>query len=200
MATKVRVLIRHAQSLSNRGEPTAGPVDLIPLSAEGEKTAIEFAVSMAVVGAPDLLVCSRNLRSQQTCAILQKHRFTDTPTETWNIHEFHFLDFGLQATTPAQRRPLVEQYFGDCDPQRKNPGAESWSEFYFRCKALDEKLAGHSARSIVLVGHGYLISAVLTLRALDFPPVSSSLMRLVHEKHKASPIENLQSFRLEYLA
>lgn len=196
--TKKRMLVRHAQSVANQGGATRGDVTQIPLSAEGERDAAGFDGSL-LNGSPELMVCSQNLRSQQTCRIIQQTYYHESPIEVWDdIQEFHFLDFGERLTTPTQRRPHVDRYFAECDPYRRDPGAESWADLYNRCVALDQKLAGHAAKTLLLVGHGYFLITLLTLRSMDFPPISNSLMNLVHTNQLTRPIRNLQAFMLEY--
>lgn len=197
--TKIRILIRHGQSKANSGESTAGDVTQIPLSEQGRHDAKLFAESLHLDRVPELLVCSENLRSRQTAEIIQEVRFPEVPLETWgSTQEFHFLDFGATQTTVAERKPLVDQYWNQCDPYRKDPGAESWSDFYGRCIALDRKLAAYPATSLLIVSHGYVMSALRTLRDLNFPAISPELMKLVHTNQMADPIRNLQSVTLEY--
>lgn len=197
--TKLRLLYRHAQSIANQGNATGGPFALIPLSDKGEQETVTFAKSLMFDGTPDLLVCSQNLRSQQTCEIVRKTRYPNSLLEVWDdIQEFHFLDFGEKLTTPVERRPLVDQYFSECDPDRRNPGSESWRDLYNRCAFLNEKLATHPASGLLLCGHGYFLITLLTLRELGFPPISPSLMKLVHTNQQTKPIQNLQSFTLSY--
>jgi broad specificity phosphatase PhoE len=197
--TKIRILIRHAQSLANRGDATGGDVAKICISNEGRLCAQQFAESLDLDDVPGLLVCSENLRSQQTAEIIQKVRYPDVPMEMWKAtQEFHFLDLGEAYTTAAQRKPMVEQYWNDCDPYQRDPGAESWSDFYGRCVALDHKLAAHQEATFLIVSHGYVMSALTTLRNLKFPAVSSALMRLVHKTQLNNPIRNLQAITLRY--
>lgn len=194
-----RILIRHAQSKANNGERTGGDVAQIPLSEQGRLDAQKFAKSLELQCMPEILVCSENLRSLQTAEVMKAVRFPDVPLETWrSCKEFHFLDFGHAVTTAAQRKPLVDQYWNDCDPYRRDPGTESWSDFYGRCVALDHKLAAHPAGTLLIVSHGYVMSALTTLRGLKFPAVSSALMRLVHATQLKNPIRNLQAIRLDY--
>ncbi len=196
--TRIRILIRHAQSKANNGERTGGDVAQIPLSEQGRLDARRFAESLDLGAIPELLVCSQNLRSQQTAEIIGA-RFTGVPLEVWpGTQELLFLDFGETFTSAAQRKPLVDQYWQDCDPFRKDPGTESWSDFYGRCVALDHKLAAHPAATLLIVSHGYVMSALTSFRGLKFPAVSSALMRQVHTTQLNSPIRNLQTIRLDY--
>jgi broad specificity phosphatase PhoE len=193
---KIRVLIRHAQSKAN-GESTV--ITEIPLSDQGRLDAERFAKSLKFARIPELLVCSENLRSQETAQIIQKFCFPDAPLETWeSIQEFHFLDFGTTQTTTAERKPLIDLYWNQCDPYRKDPGTESWNEFYGRCIALDRKLASHPATTLLIVSHGYVMNALRTLKDLHFPAVSPELMRMVHARQIADPIRNLQKITFEY--
>lgn len=199
--TKERILVRHARSTANNNERTSGDVTQIPLSEQGRLDAKHFAQSLQFEPPPELLVCSVNLRSLQTAEILQRLRFPKTPLETWEFtHEFHFLDFGAAQTTAADRKPMVDLYWEQCDPYREDPSTESWSEFYSRCLALNNRLAAHPAATILMVSHGYVMGALRTLIALDFPRVSPELMRLVHANQQANPIRNLEAFTLEYPA
>lgn len=196
--TKTRILIRHAQSRANSGERTGGDVTQMALSEQGRLDATLFAESLDLDRVPDLLVCSENLRSRETAEIL-KVRFRDVSIEMWeSIQEFHFLDFGSTQTTVAERKPLVDQYWSQCDPHRKDIGAESWADFYGRCIALDRKLAAHQAATLIVVSHGYVMAALRALKDLHFPAVSPELMRIVHTNQMADPIRNLQTFTLEY--
>ena len=55
---------------------------------------------------------------------------------------------------------------------------------------------GGQAYSLTLQALGLI--TLLTLRSMDFPPISNSLMNLVHTNQLTRPIRNLQAFMLEY--
>ena len=96
-------LIRHGQSESNAGLPSADP-GAIPLTAAGHRQAEQVARALADV--PALIVTSTYLRARQT-AQPTVSRFPAAACQEWPVHEFTYLgDLHGRASTPRGTRAL----------------------------------------------------------------------------------------------
>jgi probable phosphoglycerate mutase len=130
--------IRHGESKANAGFATATP-STVSLTDIGWNQAKK--VSMAFEQKPTFIVTSNYLRAIQT-AQPTIERFPDTPTKTWDIHEFTYLSpEKLGSTSRAERQPLVEIFWAKSDPDYiHGEGAESFSAFMERIKRMIEGL------------------------------------------------------------
>ena len=79
--------IRHAQSQANAGEKTVNPA-AIALTPTGREQAAHVAA--AFKQAPDLVITSPYLRTQQTAEYLFQ-RYPDARREIWPVYEFTYL-------------------------------------------------------------------------------------------------------------
>jgi len=152
-------LIRHAESIGNAGEPTEHAAT-IPLSALGQRQAA--ALATAFPSAPDLIVTSRYLRTQQTAQPLID-RFPSTPTIQWDIHEFTFLaEEHYRGTREMDRMGAVRKYWANCVPDhRDGVGAESFGDFMVRVDAMKERISRVDRPFTAVFSHGYVIKALL---------------------------------------
>ena len=121
----VRVwLIRHGQSESNAGLPSSDWRG-IPLTELGHRQAERIAGVFA--DPPRLIVRSPYLRAQQT-AQPTIVRYPGAACEEWPVQEFSYLrPLDGRATTSHERAPEVRGYWEQADPQRAEPGAESFA-------------------------------------------------------------------------
>ena len=120
----VRVwLIRHGQSESNAGLPSADWRG-IPLTELGHQQAERIAEVFA--DPPKLIVTSPYLRAQQTAQPAMA-RYPEAACEEWPVQEFSYLRTLGHATTSHERAPEVRAYWEQADPQLAEPGAESFA-------------------------------------------------------------------------
>ena len=121
----VRVwLIRHGQSESNAGLPSADWRG-IPLTELGRQQAERIAEVFA--DPPKLIVRSPYLRAQET-AQPTIARYPGAACEEWPVQEFSYLrTLDGRATTSHERAPEVRAYWEQADPQHAEPGAESFA-------------------------------------------------------------------------
>lgn len=162
-------LVRHAQSVENAGGSGPG-LGKAGLSPEGRRQA--QALADFLPKAPDLVVVSPYLRTQETAAP-SLARFPGTPREVWPVQEFSYLDPAkYDGTTAADRRPSVEGYWERLDPfYRDGPGAEAFTDLLDRAGRTLERMRGLAGFTL-LVSHGQFLRALLLglFQGLDFPP------------------------------
>ena len=100
-------LIRHAESEGNAGLPTNDPAS-IPLTHHGYEQAAALAATFTT--APDLIIVSPFIRTQQTAAPLIA-RFPEVPVEKWAVQEFTYLNPNKYlGTTETQRGNFAQAY------------------------------------------------------------------------------------------
>ena len=139
MAERRIWIYRHAESLSNAGFATADPTS-IPLTEWGHAQANEIAASLSP--APALIVASPMKRALQTADAL-RDTYPHVPFEIWPVQEFVFLDLSNRpASTPRERRPLVEAYWARCDPAEIGSSAscESFQQFHARVVSFHQRV------------------------------------------------------------
>ena len=97
-------VVRHAQSVANRGDVSTTLHSDIPLSPDGANAAVAFAD--AFDRRPDLIIVSPYLRTRQTAAPFIA-KYSDVPVEFWPIQEFNYLDNQkCLGTTIDERRAM----------------------------------------------------------------------------------------------
>lgn len=150
-------LVRHGQSTSNAGLPSAGHGE-VPLTTLGQEQSRKIAE--LVLRQPDLLVASPFLRAQATADPIRA-RWPLTPCETWPIEELTYLSPArCRGTTSETRRPLIEAYWSQCDPDYLDgPDAESFRSFVARLIDFDRRLLATEGTFVVIVGHGQFFRA-----------------------------------------
>ena len=151
-------LIRHGESAANAGEASLDHAN-IPLTLKGVEQA--HLVAHSFTQAPALIIASSFSRAQVT-AMATVNAFSTVPLETWDIHEFTYLETARCAnTTVLQRRNWVEAYWAKSNPTfTDGAGAESFLDFIFRVQSFLDQLAKHPAQDIAVFSHGQFINAV----------------------------------------
>ncbi len=95
----------------NRGGPESS---VTPQESSALQQARQLALTFEQ--APHLIVCSPFLRVRQT-ATPTNARVSSVPIEEWPVQEFTYLYPALcVSSTVAQRRPMVEAYWNQADP------------------------------------------------------------------------------------
>jgi len=156
------IFIRHGQSTGNAGIP-CHDLALLELTELGWRQSREVAASWTE--APDLIVTSPYLRTQQTAAATIE-RFSDVPVEVWPIQEFTYLQPSRwNGTLSSERMPYLERYWSEADPEYcDGEGAESFSILLGRARAALDRLLSHPTAALVYVfSHGQFIQAVRSL-------------------------------------
>ncbi|MBK9216697.1 MAG: histidine phosphatase family protein [Chloracidobacterium sp.] len=166
--------IRHAESLGNIGEATTTPRE-IPLSELGRAQADRLAETFPI--RPDLIAISPFDRARFTAEPLIR-RFEDVPTFSANIQEFTYLAIEkCRGTNSAQRKPLVDEYWGRSDPEYCDGGqAESFSQFLCRLDGFICDLLSREFAIAVAVTHEQVIKALMWMRIAFATEVTSASM------------------------
>jgi broad specificity phosphatase PhoE len=181
-------LIRHGESVSDAGQPSSDP-ETIELTETGRKQSLQLAQRWSE--APELIVTSSFVRSQQTAAPFCA-RFPLVPVEIWGVHEFIFINLKSSgaATTREERRPLVNAYWNRCDPDEKHSNAESFREFWNRVAAFHRQLEELAGKSVVVLSHGFTMRAFAYGHNHGFETCSRELMRAVYAWQPPEPYVN----------
>ena len=132
------ILIRHGQSTGNAGIP-CHDLTLLELTELGWRQSREVAASWTE--APDLIVTSPYLRTQQTAAATIE-RFPEVPVEVWPVQEFTYLQPSRwNGTLSSERMPYIERYWAEADPEFcDGDGAESFSTLMKRAQGALDRL------------------------------------------------------------
>lgn len=151
-------LIRHGESESNAGTPSADP-GASPLTARGVEQAERVAARMPE--RPALIVASPYLRAAQT-AEPTIARFPDVRREEWPVQEFTYLGmFHDRLSTSDERRAHVVDYWSRADPRLSLGGAESFMDLLGRVHDCLERLGAQSVGPVAVFTHGMFMRAVL---------------------------------------
>lgn len=187
--------IRHGESTTNAGAPAGDDPALTPLTPKGREQALE--VSRSFAEAPELIVCSPFLRTQETAAPTQA-RFSEAPTEVWPVQEFNYLAHARCAgTTGDQRRPWVQAYWDAADPFAVDgPGAESFADLMSRVGAALERLSALAVASAAMFSHGQFLQALRWRIACQTSVIDSGAMRAFRTFSRAAPIGNADGFNV----
>lgn len=171
--------VRHAQSAANAGLKTSDPAT-IPITSLGQGQSIKLAEEIVV--APDLIVMSPFLRTQQTAQATLK-KFPALATEIWPIQEFTYLNPERnQNSSMAERRPKVEAYWKRADPDYNDGGsAESFHEVMRRVDTMWGRLTrDHQSKTVLVFGHGMFIK-MLEWKLQNSGDLSMEGFRAFHE-------------------
>jgi broad specificity phosphatase PhoE len=181
-------LIRHAESLSNAGEPTDAP-DTIGLSALGVIQAKKLAEIFPA--APDLIVTTKYDRTGLSAAPLRQ-RFPDVATEVWPIYEFTYLaPARYSGSTEDQRRPAAQAYWDRNDPDYiDGAGAESFRDFITRIRTLRESARRAGKDFISVFTHGFVIKAIVWDQLREGEAVTAGYMQGFYQLHRSFPVLN----------
>jgi broad specificity phosphatase PhoE len=186
-------LIRHGQSATNAGLPTAGQDD-VPLTELGLEQAA--AVARRVDRPPDLLIVSPFLRARATAAPILA-RWPATRCESWPIQELTYLSPDrCRGTTAALRRPMIDAYWQRCDPDYVDGAdSESFRGFLGRLRDFHERLLGLDGGYVVAVGHGQFFRAYTIALAAGFVATPEWMTRY-RTVETANPIANCEIIEL----
>jgi len=159
-------LIRHGESMSNAGKPTASPSS-IELTENGKRQAA--ALAKRTNNKPDLIIYSPYIRAYMTAKPMMD-KFPDVPTKEMSVYEFTYLSpRTCRNTTAEQRRPRVLKYWKRNDPDYVDgDDAESFNDLLNRVKDL--LAITHNGRLVMVFTHEMFIRAVLAvIKAGDSP-------------------------------
>jgi broad specificity phosphatase PhoE len=181
-------LIRHGESAANAGFPSTTPA-AIPLTEAGWNQASR--ISLAFEQAPSLIVTSSYLRAIQT-AKPTIERFPITPLETWDVHEFTYLSpEKLGNTSKAERQPLVDSFWANCDPNYcDGTDAESFTDFLRRIKLMKDKLMAVNQGFVAIFCHGFVIKAMLWANLMNSFTATTENMRNFYMFHTSFSLMN----------
>ena len=189
MPNKTVWIIRHAESESNAGLPTTSP-DRIPITTKGQLQSQELVKQF--VQAPDLIVTSKYIRTQQTAQPLLE-AFPDVAQEEWNIHEFTYLaPHRYHKTTLHDRRPHTQAYWQRADPTfMDGEGAESFVQLMERVEQTRTQLQQIRTGFTAIFCHGHFMKALLWafIRPVH-QPITQDSMRQFHVFHQLTQISN----------
>jgi broad specificity phosphatase PhoE len=150
-------LVRHGQSESNAGLPSADPAS-IPLTATGRRQAQQ--VAQAFAGVPALIVTSPYLRARQTARPLIA-RYPAAACRQWPVQEFTYLgDLHGRASTAREREPYTRAYWDRSDPHAAIGGAESFAGLLGRVTDFLARLSPLESGPVVVFTHGMFMRAV----------------------------------------
>ncbi len=150
-------LIRHGESESNAGLPSADPGSP-PLTLDGHRQARQ--VARVLPGTLALIVTSPYLRARQT-AQPAISRFPATPCQEWPVQEFSYLgDLHGRTTTPQERQPYARAYWDQADPHHASHGAESFTGLLGRTADFLNRLTAQISGPVVVFTHGLFMRAV----------------------------------------
>lgn len=180
--------VRHGESEANAGKLTYDPA-VIYLTATGEDQAKAMAERFS--DAPELIITSRYVRTQQTAQPLME-KYPHVPEIQCDVHEFTYLSpEKCRNTTIADRFPDVQRYWDKCDPNYcDGPGAESFSDFIGRVRTARKRLWKRRERFIVVFSHQQFISALLWLEEFGQAKLTSEHMRAYKRFLEANVISN----------
>lgn len=150
-------LIRHGESESNAGAPSADPGACL-LTARGQAQAV--GVAAALPATPTLVVTSPYRRAAQT-AEPTIARFPSVRHEEWPVQEFAYLGmFHDRLSTADERRPHATEYWNRADPQLSLGGAESFAGLLGRAHDCLDRLSKQPTGPVAVFTHGMFMRAV----------------------------------------
>lgn len=190
-------IIRHAESRSNAGHRTSSPADN-PITLKGQAQAQELAQKICNSNiTPDLIVISPYLRTKMT-ATPTMELYPQCQIETWpEIHEFNYLNSTRCAnTTQAERRPFVEKYWQDMDPNYSDGGnAESFNDLINRIKQTIEHINSFTDKTILIFSHGQFM-AMLKIYLQNPNASINELMQLFKDADRGRTIANCEIIKI----
>jgi broad specificity phosphatase PhoE len=150
-------LIRHGESESNAGLPSADPGSA-PLTPDGHRQATQVAQVLADV--PALIVTSPYLRARQTARPMIS-RYPAAARQEWPVQEFTYLgELHGRATTAREREPYARAYWDRADPDAASHGAESFAGLLGRVTDFLSRLSAQESGPAVVFTHGLFMRAV----------------------------------------
>jgi len=188
--------IRHAESQANAGQATFDN-KTIALTEKGKQQA-EALVSK-IGEKPDLIICSKFMRTQQTAAPLS-NKFPQTPVKILPLHEFTYLSPATCAgTTVYRRQTWACDYWDACSPIfTHGEGAESFIQFTERIDQSLQCLEMCEYNNIAVFTHGHVLRAIW--QQLSGHQFSSDEERMHHFYHHMSllPVPNACIFKATF--
>ena len=150
-------LIRHGESESNTGLPSADPGSA-PLTLDGHRQARQIARVLADV--PALIVTSPFLRARQT-AQPTISRFPANRVPAMARPGVHLpRRHAGRTSTAAERQPYARAYWDQADPDHASPGAESFTGLLGRTAGFLDRLSAQRSGPVVVFTHGLFMRAV----------------------------------------
>ena len=151
------ILVRHGESSGNRDRIFAASPHDLPLTELGYRQAHEAARRIGQLFRPELVVTSAYLRASETARIIAGALALPLETDP----DLHEREIGSHRGRPYDSF-LTEP---DYDPQRpwvwKPQGGESYEEVQARvAPVLDRLAAAHTARDVVIVSHGGVMTTL----------------------------------------
>lgn len=197
------LLIRHGQSLSNAGLPTACPRD-VGLTDRGWEEAKRVAREVRQsYPALDLIITSDYRRARETAECtrrLYKSQAPDISFSTWDtVHEFTYLSsWGKIFSTVGERRKAVCHYWDQADPKYVDgPGAESFKEFARRVQSVRQRLEAKK-ETIAVFSHHQFICALLWLSCRNTLCIDQKTMKQFKGFLDEHPIDNGAIVRVQF--
>jgi broad specificity phosphatase PhoE len=188
-------LIRHGQSESNAGLPSADP-GATPLTADGHRQASQVAHALA--DTPALIVTSPYLRARQTAAPMTR-RFPAAACQVWPVQEFTYLgDLHGRASTPREREPYATAYWDRADPHAASPGAESFAGLLSRAADFLGRLSGQESGPVVVFTHGLFMRAVAWSLLTGVTTPDEARMRAFRRFASRFPVPNAGVIELRH--
>lgn len=180
--------IRHGESMGNSGLPTPGVAEN-PLTEKGRMQAI--AAAEKINRAPDLIVVSPYLRTQQT-AEPTRQRFPQVPVETWQVQEYTVLAAARYVgTTEIERHPWVEAVLERNDPHHADgEGADSFSGLLARIHTMKAACEALPHNFVTIFTHGRFIRMLLWYLLQGAPEATPERMREAMLYARGMRIEN----------
>lgn len=201
---KKTLFVRHAESLANAGGTTQD-AQSVPITEKGHLQSEIIAQHFST--APDLIVTSNYLRTQQTAQPLI-YQFPSVRVETWDIvREFTFLDRNQHCnTTTLQRSVYVDKYWLKCDPHyRDGLEEETFFELLARVEETKKRLEKRAEKKIVLFTHGQFMNCFRLMGKVSKPVCNLSvteiqeLMETFKDMRTSFVVHNAQIFTAEEL-
>jgi len=151
------ILVRHGESSGNRDRIFATSPHDLPLTELGYRQAHEAAQRIGQLFRPELVVTSAYLRASETARIIAGALALPLEIEP-NLHEREVGSHRGRSYDSFLTEP-------DYDPQRpwlwKPQGGESYEEVQARVgPILDRLAAAHTARDVVIVSHGGVMTTL----------------------------------------
>ena len=166
--------VRHAQSISNAGQPTQHPSS-VPITEMGYVQA--GLVSQVFENAPELIVTSSFERTQTTAAPLIE-RFPGVSQMIWPVQEFTYMNpINWYGTTGEERTPSAHAYWERNDPKYSDGGgAESFQDLMQRADLVRDLVLQQSCADIVVYSHGMFTRAFWWRMLMHSHPINPRSM------------------------
>ena len=192
---KSLTFIRHGESVANAGGVTM-PHHIIPLSDLGRLQAQVVAANQLTP--PSTILVSSMLRTHETAAPTCE-RFSLVPQVYSELDEFSVIDPDLIAGMYGpQRKPFVQSYWADADPQRRiGTHADTFEEFVARVIAFT-RIMPDLPDATVIFGHGIWLGLLHWL-LMGYGIQDGGDMRAFRKFQLSLPMPNCAAFQLNHV-